>query len=250
LLEDYEMALLRIDLPPRPRAGFYSRIVRRELGLALLFVPRAFNNNVQDVTGIFARSLAVAVGQAFAAGELVREEFARALSDRFRIYPQRYLSDQIPPLNEAIAHAVALVDIVAGMQSDLQARDIQILDNIEADSARSDYELLQRVGDPIDWSPNGPLGPVRIQEPPVPWRESLPTPDDWVTPMYQLGKPLWTSQLSGESLSFLVDFGLGRIETNQKLVQPWIESVSTLVANASKPRVDIREAVNCCMIDP
>ena len=78
------MALLRVNLPPRNLVGIYSRIVRRELGLPGFFPP--FPDDLGRIAGFFARSLAVAVGQAFAAGKPVRAEFAVALRDRLRQY--------------------------------------------------------------------------------------------------------------------------------------------------------------------
>ncbi len=76
-------------------------------------------------------------------------------------------------------------------------------------------------------------------------------PDSWVTPMNQLGQPIWTSQrLPPANLSYLLNFGLDQIESNPDLIGPWTRSVSTLVAAASTQKTDIRELVECCRIKP
>jgi len=243
------MALLRFNLPPRPLAGLYSRIVWRELGFPPPFVPQN-TNDIRDVVGLFARSLAVALGQSFAAGEFVRHEFAQALHDRLRNYSREYAPNLIFPWVVAIDHAAVLAEIVARRSPDSRLAGIEIPDDTVADAAQTDFRLSQER-DIVDWSPNGPLGSLWRGEQPRWWRQWIAAPDSWVSSMNQLGEPLWTSQrLPRESLSYLVNFGLDRIESKPDLIEPWTQRVSTLVAAASKPRADIREVVNCCRIDP
>src|SRR5439155_631121 len=139
--EDHKMALLQYDLPPRRLAGLYSRIVRRELGFPAPFVPRNVSD-IRDVVGLFARSLAVALGQSFAAGEFVRHEFAQALSDRLRNFSREYASNLIFPLVEAIDHAAVLAEIVARRSSDSRLAGIEISDDTVADAAQTDFFRL------------------------------------------------------------------------------------------------------------
>src|SRR5271170_7801995 len=150
------MALLRINLPPQGLAGVYSRIVHRELGFTAYFLGSA--NKLGQISGLFARSLAVAVGLAFAAGEPVRAGFAMALRDRLREYENKYRAGRSFPLAEAIDHSVALSDIVARERPITAGGRIEISDNAIADATQADLLRLSRMPDNIDWSQQGPLG--------------------------------------------------------------------------------------------
>jgi hypothetical protein len=69
--------------------------------------------------------------------------------------------------------------------------------------------------------------------------------------MAKLCAPVWASKrLSEDSLAYLVNFGLDSIESEPNLIGRWTETVSGLVAVASRPHADIRKAVICCKIDP
>jgi hypothetical protein len=241
------MALLRTNLPPRGLAGLYSRIIRRELGFPSFSSQRPSQDG--EETGLFARSLAAALGQAFAAGQTVRVEFALALRDRLQGYGRKRELRQEPSLVEAIDHSVELSEIIAGVGSDALRGEIEISDFALAGAAQADLaDLSLRFDWPEErsarslWS--GGLTPVW-------WMKAPEPPDKWVAPLELLGEPLWTStHLSGESLIYLLNFGLDRIDLKPQLIQPWTQSVSSLVAAASRPRADIREVVNCCRVDP
>ena len=241
------MALLRTNLPPRGLAGLYSRIIRRELAFPSFSSQRA--NQSGEETGLFARSLAAALGQAFASGQTVRVEFALALRDRLRDYRRKRELRQEPSLVEAIDHSVELSEIVAGVGSDVLRGEVAISDFAVASAAQAD---LARVSLRFDWSEGRSRRPLWSRGlTPIWWMEAPEPPDKWVAPLERLGEPLWTStRLSGESLIYLLNFGLDRIDSKPQLIQPWTQSVSSLVAAASRPRADIREVVNCCRVDP
>jgi hypothetical protein len=243
------MALLKVNLPPRSLAGVYSRIVRRELGLPAYFLGSS--GGLGQVAGLFARSLAVAVGQAFAAGESVRAEFALALRNRLRQYERKSGIGQALPLVEAFGHSIALSEIIAGERSGTADRRIEISDNAVANAAEADVHRLSFRAEEINWAQEETHSSLWSGTPAPSWWQQYPeAPDRWVAPMSQLGEPLWTSRLSGESLTYLLNFGLDRIDSKPELIQPWTQSVSSLVAAASRPRADIREVVNCCRVDP
>jgi hypothetical protein len=243
------MAFLRINLPPRPLAGVYSRIVRRELGFRPFFQQSASESGLQ--TGLFARSLAVAVGQAFATGQFVRPEFALALRDRLRDYELKPPAKQYARLVEAINHSVALAEIVAGQRLAADDAGIEISDSAIASAAQADIYRFSTEPS-ISLFRDLPQGSLWSGTPaPTWWQEFPEAPDNWVTPISQLGEPLWaSSHLTGDSLTYLLNFGLDRIDSKPELIQPWTQSVSSLVAAASRPRADIHEVVNCCRVDP
>lgn len=208
------MALLRVNLPPRNLAGVYSRIVRRELGLPGL-LPR-FQDESGQVTGLFARSLTVAVGQSFAAGDAIRAEFALALRDRLRQYKRKSPIRYFVPLEEAFDHSAALSEIVAGRLPEAWDGTIAISDDYVANAARADVLRLS-VSEATNWSPQESLW---TEGPYPPWWQRFPeAPDSWVAPMAQLGQPLWSStSLSGEKLTYLLTFGLDRIDAKPELI--------------------------------
>ena len=245
------MALLQFEVPLRPLAGLYARIVRRELGISRLRGIPLLRNMLRDKS-LFARSLAVALGQSFAIGDFVRKEFAQVLSQRLPTYNQFPKVDWIRPFAEVVDHANALVEIVARTPLLSGRRRLEIADEALAEAAETDYRELLRLGmDPVDSSPEGPLGPLWHVEQPIWWRRRLHKPDQWVAPMTKLGAPIWASeQLSEDSMTYLVNFGLDRIESKPGLIEPWTETVPLLVADASKPRANIRRLLDCCKIDP
>lgn len=244
------MALLRVNLPPRNLAGVYSRIVRRELGLPGFFPP--FPDDLGRIAGFFARSLAVAVGQAFAAGKPVRAEFAVALRDRLRQYKRKSPIRLFVPLAEALDHSAALSEIVADRLPEGWDGTIAISDDYVANAAQADVLRLSVPGATMNWSPQESFESLWSEGLYPPWWGRFPeAPDSWVAPMAQLGEPLWSStSLSGEKLTYLLTFGLDRIDAKPELIQPWTQSVSSLVAAASRPRADIGEVIKCCLVDP
>ena len=241
------MALLRTNLPPRGLAGLYSRIIRRELGFPSFSSQRASQSG--EETGLFARSLAAALGQAFAAGQTVRVEFAVGLRDRLRDYRRKRELRQEPSLVEAIDHSVELSEIVAGVDSHVLRREIEISDYAVARAAQADFARVSLLFDSSEEWSRRPLWSGGLT--PVWWMEAPEPPDKWVAPLERLGEPLWTStRMSGESLIYVLNFGLDRIDSKPQLIQPWTQSVSALVAAASRPQADIRAVVNCCRVDP
>lgn len=236
------MALLRTSLPPRGLAGIYARIIRRELG----FSP--FGPQQASETGFFARSLAAALGQAFAAGQTVRAEFALALRDRLRTYQTREFRND-SSLVEAINHSVELAEIVAGIPARTLVRRIEISDKAVASATQSDLAALAPAGRGSRTLANRDLW--NNEPTPKWWAEAAGSPDQWVASLSNLGEPLWeATRLSPENLTYLLNFGLDRIDSKPKLIEPWTQSVSTLVAAASTPRADVRRLVDCCRIDP
>lgn len=247
------MALLRVNLSPRNLAGLYSRIVRRELGLPV-FLPR-FSEDLGELVGLFARSLTVALGQAFASGEEIRTEFALALRDRLRQYERKSPIRQAVPLSEAFDHSVALSEIAAGQLPEGWEGTISISEESVARATQADVRRLTEFGGDVNWSRQEFSRSLWVEGPyPFWWRRrerSPEAPDSWVEPMAQLGKPLWSSRLlSGDDLTYLLNFGLDRIDAKPALIEPWTRSVSSLVAAASRPRANIRDVVNCCRVDP
>jgi hypothetical protein len=242
------MAKLDIFLPLRPLVGLLSRIVRRELGLTQsrdIPVP----GGIRDVKSVFSRSVAVALGQSFADGNFVRRDFAEQLRPRIA----RFSFDNITP-PEAIDRAVGMMvtaseDPLAFGQRPVQ---LQIDDNFVAREAEHDYKRMDELRkESMDFSALGPLGPLWSGAPPPWWQVWPERPDRWVGPLGELCAPVWNStDLPGESVAFLIDFGLSGIEENPDLIEPWAKTVSQLVATASKPKVNIREAVSCCRVHP
>jgi len=243
------MALLRFDLPLRPLAGLYARIVRRELGIFGLLPPR--DMDIVFDQSLFARSVAVALGQSFAGGDFVRKEFAQALSLRLPTYDQFTQLNWSLPFANVAEHANALVEIVAQIPSPSDRQRVEIVGNAEAEAVQTDYQRLLRLKmDALDYSPEGPLGPIWQREEP-PWWRLVDKPDRWVTPLTNLCAPIWSSkQLSEDSFTYLVNFGLDRIESNPGLIERWTETVYLLLINASRPGANIRNLVDCCRTDP
>ncbi len=248
------MASFRVNLPPRSLVGLYSRLVRRELGLPASRFHSLINTGRRD--GLFARSLAVAVGQTFAVGGSVRGEFAAALRDRL----ERYQMDAPPfdsPLADVLNHSISLCEIVA--RQELQVTDdtiavgtLRISDPVVASATQGELQSLELY--PRErFAADAFQFPLWVAAPAPRWWREYPEPaDHWVAPMGRLGEPIWSSteQLSGEDITFLLNFGLDRIDSNPQLIQPWTESVSNLVAAASRPHANIRKLVDCCRVDP
>jgi hypothetical protein len=149
------------------------------------------------------------------------------------------------PLAEVLGHAVVLSEMVAADG------------NIEIDVVEISHPIVARETEADINSPREIFYAGRFQRPlwtalPAPeWWQHPAAADKWVVPMGRLGEPIWTStQLSGEDLVYLLNFGLESIDSNPQLIQPWTESVSNLVAAASRPRANIRELVDCCRVKP
>jgi hypothetical protein len=245
------MAQLEFDLPSHLLAALYARIVRRELGIPLK--PRIPVSTETRIEGsLFARSVTVALGQSYAIGDFIRNEFAQALLRRLPTYPDLSPIDQNPALGGVLSHAAALLEIIAARVPFFGPAGIEIADNAVAEAAASDYRRLLRLRSGAGaLSAEELLGPLWPMEEPTWWRIGPDPPDRWVMPMTRLGMPVWSSErLPPDSLVYLVNFGLDRIESRPDLIEPWTGTVRLLVASASKRKVDIREAVSCCMVDP
>jgi hypothetical protein len=184
----------------------------------------------------------------------VRVEFAAALRDRL----QRYQIDAPfdSPLADVLNHATFLSEIVAGQglrvtDDTIEVGTLKISDPVVASATQGEIQSLELYPRET-FAPDAFQFPLWIATPaPRWWRDYPEAADNWVAPMGQLGEPIWSStQLSGEDVTFLLNFGLDRIDSNPLLIQPWTESVSTLVAAASRPRANIRKLVDCCRVNP
>src|SRR6202035_5100072 len=115
-----------------------------------------------------------------------------------------------------------------------------------------DYEqLMTRTEDVNEISPKELWGPLWSGKPPSWWEMWPDRPDKWVAPLGELCSPVWGSRdLSDESMAYLIDFGLDGIEREPDLIDRWKETSYQLVTTATKRRVDIREAVSCCKVEP
>ncbi len=250
------MATVRFDvLSPHLLAALYARIVWRELGV---FVPPSaremdvyFGSTSGFPVSLFARSVAVAMGRAFARGESVRGEFAGALRQRLERYDPKVELLGAVRSGEIFGHARILAGIVETAEAPV-GQEVSIMLHEVADAAAADLHRLREMGeDRVDCSPGGPLGPIWRKEPPVWWPRLPEGPDRWVTPMTRLCEPLWSAQqMAGEDLSYLVDFGLDGIESRPGIIERWTSTAGELVATASKRRTSIKKLVECCRVDP
>jgi hypothetical protein len=266
------MAVLNFDLDRRPLAGLYSRILRRELvflesaSLFSLywsalrrefpfpnFPSRASEDRKPGDRGLFAASLAVALGEAFAGGSTPRTEFCYALDRRMRTYDRDVLPFVSSP-TDSLQHAITLAEIV-GNDRIQDAQRIVISSEAVAEAADRDYHRLRELGrDVTDFSPEGPLGPLWLRANPSDsvfdalWQ--LLKPDQWVAPLARLAERFWSSEsLSDDNQTWLLNFGLDGIDSRPALIDRWTETAPRLL-DASRRGIDIRQAVDCCRIDP
>ena len=246
------MPLLQFDLQLRPLVGLYARIVRRELGRLRRPEPFGIGAQSSQDKSLIVRSVVVAVGEAYAGGDNVREEFALAVYQRLLAFIRNPGFRFYPRFPEALGHAANLAAAVAHVPILPDIQRVEIADDTAAEAAQRDYrELLRLRSEVRDFSPEGPLGQVwRAEQPLYSWWRSV-RPDRWVTSVARLGRPIWASErLAGESVAYLVDFGLDRIESRPDLIDRWTDTAPRLVALASRPDAKIGQLVDCCRVDP